>query len=94
VATLVVQVTPRAAEQRIGPYAGGVLRVRVTRPPADGDANRAVQRLLARSLDLPLSAVLLRSGARSRTKRFEVTGLDEIELARRVARAIGDPPSD
>jgi uncharacterized protein YggU (UPF0235/DUF167 family) len=40
-------VTPRASSEAIGPFIGGVLRVRVTRPPADGEANRAVLRLVA-----------------------------------------------
>jgi hypothetical protein len=92
VASLEVLVTPRAATERVGPAEAGVLRVRVTRPPADGEANRAVRRLIAQALDLPPSGVRLVSGERSRRKRFAIDGLSATELAARLARL--DEPAD
>lgn len=83
-----VAVVPRAATNRVGPYADGLLQVRVTRPPADGEANRAVLRLVASALGVPVSALELVAGARARRKRFRVTGLEPAELDRRL-RAIG-----
>jgi uncharacterized protein len=49
-----------------------MLRVRVTAPPADGAANAAVARLLARALSLPARDVLLVSGAANRNKVFDL----------------------
>jgi hypothetical protein len=66
-----------------------VLAVRVTRPPADGEANRAVMRLLASALAVPPSAIVLRSGARGRSKRYLVEGLTATQLEARLA-ALGD----
>ncbi len=83
---LEVAVVPRSAADRVGPFADGVLRVRVTRPPADGEANRAVVRLVARALGLAPGRLLLVSGARSRRKRLRVDGIGAEELARRLAR--------
>jgi uncharacterized protein YggU (UPF0235/DUF167 family) len=74
VAFVTVRVTPHAASERIGPYRGGVLELRVVRPPADGQATDAARRLLATALGVPPSVVRLASGARSRVKRFEVVG--------------------
>lgn len=91
-ASLEVLVTPRAAAERVGPVEAGVLRIRVTRPPADGEANRAVQRLIARALDLPPSGLRLVSGERSRRKRFAIDALSATELAARLARL--DEPAD
>ncbi|HEX9634591.1 MAG TPA: DUF167 domain-containing protein [Candidatus Limnocylindria bacterium] len=91
-ASLAVLVTPRAAADRVGPVEGGVLRVRVTRPPADGEANRAVQRLVARALELPPGSLRLVSGERSRHKRFAIDALSARELAARLARI--DEPAD
>jgi hypothetical protein len=88
-AELRVRVTPRAVVDRAGPYADGVLHLRVTRPPADGEANRAVVGLLARALAVAPSTIRLVAGARSRTKRFAVLGLSEAELESRLA-ALGD----
>ena len=85
IAELNVRVTARADADRAGPYADGLLHVRVTRPPADGEANRAVIGLLARALGVPPSSVDLVGGARSRTKRFAVRGLSGAELRARLA---------
>jgi uncharacterized protein YggU (UPF0235/DUF167 family) len=82
---LTVRVTPRADVDRVGPFAAGVLQVRVTRPPADGDANEAVRALVARTLGVPRSAVTFVSGARARTKRLAIDGLTATELARRLS---------
>jgi uncharacterized protein YggU (UPF0235/DUF167 family) len=84
-----VQVTPRANGNRAGPYRDGVLAVRVSRPPADGEANRAVIRLLASTLGVPPSAIVLLAGARARRKRFAVHGLGAAEMEARLA-SLGD----
>lgn len=84
-ASFEVLVTPRSALERVGPVDGGVLRVRVTRPPADGEANRAVRRLVAGALGIPPSGLRLVAGERSRRKRYETDALSEMELAARLA---------
>jgi hypothetical protein len=88
-AELALRVTPRADADRVGPFVDGRLQVRVTRPPAEGDANRAVLRLVARALQVPTSSVTLIAGARSRWKRCLVAGISPIELAARLGR-LGD----
>jgi len=85
-AVLEVQVIPRAARDRVSRSPDGAVRVHVTRPPAEGEANRAVARLLAGFLDLPPSALELVGGARSRHKRFRARGLDAAALRGRIAR--------
>jgi uncharacterized protein len=84
-ADLQLVVTPRAASDGVGPWRDGVLRVRVTRPPADGEANRAVLRLVARALDVPASRLELVQGATGRHKRVRIDGLAADELDRRLA---------
>ena len=88
-ADLDIAVVPRAASDTVGPYVDGTLRVRVRRPPADGEANRAVLRLVARALDVAPTRLELVAGARSRRKRVRVSGLDDGDLRRRL-EAIGD----
>jgi len=80
-----VQVTPRAAGNRIGPYLDGVLAIRVSRPPSDGEANRAVLRLLASMLRVPPSDIVLLAGEQARRKRYAVHGLSAAELEARLA---------
>jgi len=84
--TLAVRVTARAAADRVGPAVDGELIVRVTRPPAGGEANEAVRRLVAAAIGLPVSSLVLVAGGRSRHKRFSVDGISERELAARLER--------
>jgi uncharacterized protein YggU (UPF0235/DUF167 family) len=62
--------------------AGVVVRVRAA--PEGGRATAEARRALAAALGVPLSAVRLRSGARSRVKVFAVAGLAPGEPERRL----------
>ncbi len=53
---------------------GAALQVKVRAVPEDGAANSAVEKLIARWMDLPKSAVSLRSGGKSRVKLLHVQG--------------------
>ena len=82
---LSVRVTPRASTDRIDGFDdAGVLKVRVTASPTDGQANAAVSRLIARSLGLPARDVMLVSGATARNKVFELP-LTPDEMRARLA---------
>ena len=82
-----LRVTPRAARDEItGWREVGVLNVRVTAPPVEGEANRAVARLLARALRVPPSAVTVVRGERGRDKIVRINGLALGEIEARVAR--------
>lgn len=82
---LAVRVTPRATRDAVEGFdAEGSLRVRVTAAPADGAANAAVARLLAKALGLPGRDVVLVVGATARQKLFDIP-LDMDELRRRLA---------
>ena len=84
---LTVRVTPRASRDAIEGFDdAGAVRVRVTAAPAEGAANAAVAKLLAKALDLPSRDVVLVSGTTSRLKVFDVP-LDEEVVRRRVASA-------
>jgi len=68
-----VRVHPRAARAKVE-RKGEMIEVWVTGPPVEGAANRAVLRAIAGELGVPVSALRLRSGLRSRTKTIEVMG--------------------
>ncbi|MGE3074099.1 MAG: DUF167 domain-containing protein [Dehalococcoidia bacterium] len=76
-----VRVTPRAKRDAvIGFSEEGILLVRVSAAPADGEANAAVVKLLAKALGLPSREIVMTSGATSRLKVFEVPlAREEIE---------------
>ena len=80
-----VLVQPRASRAKIGPLHGGRLKLAVTAPPVDGDANAAVIELVARALDVPRGAIEITAGATGRRKTLRVRGVSRAaveELAR------------
>lgn len=83
-----VRVTPRAGRNEVESWDGKTLRVRVTAPPAEGEANEACRELLSKSLGIPKSAVTLAQGTRSRDKvlRIERGGPELLERFRHTGR--------
>ncbi len=79
--TFAVRVTPRASRNAIEGEHDGALKVRLTAPPVDDKANDALRRLLAARLNVPLSAVTIVAGEKSRTKRVAVAGVSRAQIA-------------
>jgi uncharacterized protein (TIGR00251 family) len=67
-------VQPRASRARFGPRHGDRIKLAVTAPPVDGEANAAVIELVAASFGVPRSAVEVIAGAASRRKTIRVRG--------------------
>ena len=81
-----MRVTPRGGRDVIDGWTDdGTLRVRVAAAPADGKANEAVARLLARAAGVPISRVRIVSGASSRTKLVELHGVTAEQLRERFS---------
>jgi uncharacterized protein len=81
---IAVRVAPRASRDAIeGEYrteSGSAMKVRVTAPPVDDRANEAVRRLLAERLKVPVSAVRILAGEKSRTKRVMIAGVSRKQV--------------
>jgi len=84
-----VRVTPRASRDTIEGEHAGALKIRLTAPPIEDRANVALRRLLAAQLNLPLSAVRILAGEKSRTKRVSIAGVSRAQIAALFA----GPPS-
>jgi uncharacterized protein (TIGR00251 family) len=69
-----VLVVPRASRTAVGPMVGDRLRVAVTAPPVDGEANAAVIDALAKAFSVRRSAVTIVHGERGRRKTVAVEG--------------------
>ncbi len=86
--TIAIRVTPRSSKPGIGGWRTGAdgrdeLEVRVAEAPADGAANEAVVKLLAKALGISRSEVSIISGHASRHKRVAFP-FDTQELRRRL----------
>lgn len=80
-----VRVTPKASRSRW--EAGDPVRVWVTAPPADGQANEALIVLLAQALGVAKTSVTIVRGEASRDKVIAFASVDESEVRKRLQRA-------
>jgi uncharacterized protein (TIGR00251 family) len=76
-----VRVVPRSSRDRIAGVLGERLKLQVTSPPVEGEANRAVLELLARSSGLPVRAATLLAGATGRSKTVRLACEDPAAVA-------------
>ncbi|MCB4359760.1 DUF167 domain-containing protein [Quatrionicoccus australiensis] len=79
--TLTLHIQPGAKKTEFAGLHGDALKIRLAAPPVDGKANEALVRFLADVLDLPKSAVVLKSGQTSRRKVLEVSGSDSARIS-------------
>jgi hypothetical protein len=82
-------VHPRASRNQVEGWRQGVLSVRVTAPPVEGEANRAVVALLAAALGVRGSALSVARGARGRDKLIRIEGLSQAEIDKRLTQKTG-----
>jgi uncharacterized protein (TIGR00251 family) len=76
-----VRVVPRASRDGVfGFDAAGRLRVKLTAPPVEGEANDALIKLLAKKLGIAKSRVSVVRGSASRSKVILVEGMSDAEL--------------
>ncbi len=70
-----VKVLTRSSKDQIIGKEGNVLKVKLTAPPVDGKANKALIDLLARRLGVSKTRIEIISGRRSRLKSLLIHGL-------------------
>jgi uncharacterized protein (TIGR00251 family) len=78
-------VTPRASRSRLGPLAGERIKIAVTAPPVDGEANAAVVECVAKALGVPRRNVSIVAGESSRRKTVRVVGVTLAQLEAALA---------
>jgi uncharacterized protein (TIGR00251 family) len=78
------RIIPRASRNEIVGMENGVARIRVTSPPLDGKANKAVTELLSKQLDVPKKDIRIVSGEKSRNKRIRIHGISADDFLRLI----------
>jgi len=76
---LTVRLTPKGGRNSIDgidelPDGRVVLKARVAAAPAEGEANAALMRLIAKAMDVPPRDIVLAAGDTSRIKRLVISG--------------------
>jgi hypothetical protein len=79
-----VHVQPRAGRRGIAGVFNGALKVKVTAPPVDDAANRAVVELFADLLGIPKSACRILYGEKSRDKTLLIRGISIQDFLKRT----------
>ncbi len=75
---------PGASKNEVQGFQDDVLRIRLTAPPVEGKANKALIALLADLLDVKKSDISIVAGQTGRDKLVEVVDLTNDELKRRL----------
>ena len=83
---LSLKVIPRASRNEIADALGDELKVKVTAPPVDSAANRAVVELIADALNTSKANVALVGGKTSRHKQLLVKGLSPEQVSSALIR--------
>ena len=72
-----MRVTPKASRNKIlGILDDGTVKISLTAPLVDGQANEALVKFLAEVLDVPKSNIEVVAGATGRDKLVSIVGLD------------------
>lgn len=84
-ARIEVRLRPRGHRSQLMGISDGVLQARVTAPPVDGRANKALCRMIAKRIGIAPSKVSVVQGEKSRNKvvRVESVGATALEQALR-----------
>ena len=83
-----VKVQPRAARNEVAGIAGDHLRVRLTAPPVEGEANRLLQKYLSEVFRCSPGNVRIIRGSTGRLKLLEITGISEADALKLVFGSI------
>jgi len=79
-ADIKVKVLPRSSRNQIIGVEDGIFKIKLTAPPVDGKANKALIEFLAKRLGLAKGSVEIISGERSRQKSVRIHGLSLKEV--------------
>ena len=83
---ITVRLAPRSSRNQILGRDGDIFRIKVTAPPVDGKANKALIELLAGRLGIAKGRIRVVSGQTSRVKLIRIEGLSFEEIEERIGR--------
>jgi uncharacterized protein (TIGR00251 family) len=84
-----VHAAPRSSRDAIGKPHDGRLKLHIKAPPVHGEANAALIKLLAKTLDLPREAIVLMQGQTGKRKTVRIHGCSVAEITARLGLGSG-----
>jgi uncharacterized protein (TIGR00251 family) len=86
-AALAVRLTPRASKNEIVEIlSDGTVKVHVTAPPVEGQANEALLQFLGQVLGVPRSRLDVVAGATGRDKLISVIDMDAVAVHKKIVK--------
>lgn len=79
-----VRIQPRASKNEVAGVLGAEIKIRITAPPVDGEANKALCVFLGRLLGVPTRRVEIVTGHKGRRKVIRVAGISAAEAMRKL----------
>jgi uncharacterized protein (TIGR00251 family) len=79
-----LHVLPRAKRCEISGIHNGALRLKVTAPPVDDAANRAIIKFFSSLLDISKSSITILAGSKSRNKVLQIEGISVSRFLERI----------
>lgn len=83
-------IQPRSSRNEISGLRDQALKIKLTSPPVDGEANKMVIKFLSKTLKLSPSRISIVAGTTSRNKTISIKGLDEDSLMTKLKPFIGE----
>ena len=82
---LAVRVTPRSKKNEVSQIlSDGTIKIKLTAPPVEGKANKALVKYLAELFDVNSSEVEIIAGEKGRNKLVSIYGLDSEIVNQRI----------
>ncbi len=78
--TIKIKLIPKSSKNKIISKESNLYRIKVTAPPVDGKANKALINLLSKKLNCAKSNIEITSGKNSRLKTISIKGLTQEEI--------------
>ncbi len=73
-------ILPRSSQNKVSGLHGEALKIKLTSPPVDGEANKALVKFLAKTLKTSPGKISIITGATGRNKSIHVEDFDEDSL--------------
>lgn len=87
---ITVRVTPRMAKNEIHDILDdGTVKIRLTAPPVDGKANKALIRFLSDVLEIPASSLEIVAGLTGHDKLVSILELNSEQVQKKILQHIG-----
>lgn len=81
---ILIYVQPGSKSSAVAGEFDGRLKIKISSPPVDGQANEALTKFIALKLGIRIRDVNLVAGTTSRMKTFEILGVTAEEISRKL----------